>query len=238
MKGLPPRLWRRVEEALEETIERYEHVNHLISLWQDERARNRGLQLLDPDVDVALELGSGPGNYARLLVEQLGAPLLCLDYSSKMLLEARRRLRGVEAHLLRGVFEALPLRRSTLSLVVAAYALRDSTDRVKTLREVRRVLRPRGRLLLIDLGRPGNPLMERLLALHLRIVVPLIAALSARRGLRNPWRLLYETYRMLPRNGEMLRLLEEILGNAEMEELALGALIVAVAERSEKQREG
>ena len=80
--------------------------------------------------------------------------------------------------------------------------------------------------------------MERMLALHLRIIVPLIAALAARRGLRNPWRMLYETYRMLPRNDEMLRLLEELLGDTEMEELALGAIIVAVAERSEEQREG
>ena len=238
MRGLPPRLWRRVEEALEETIGRYERVNHLISLWQDERARRRGLRLIDSNVDIALELGSGPGNYARLLAERFEAPLLCLDYSPRMLIEARERLRELNAHLLRGVFEALPLRESTLSLVVAAYALRDSTDRVGSLKEVRRILKSRGRLLLIDLGRPRNPLMERLLALHLRIVVPLIAALAARRGLRNPWRMLYETYRMLPRNDEMLRLLKELLGDAEMEELALGAIIIAVAERSEEQCEG
>jgi len=238
LRGLPPRLWRRVEEALEETIGSYEHVNHLISLWQGERARRRGLQLIDCKVDIALELGSGPGNYARLLAERFEAPLLCLDYSPKMLMEAQKRLGEMEAHLLRGVFEALPLRGSTLSLVGTAYAQRGSTDRVETLREVRRILKSRGRLLLIDLGRPGNPLMERLLALHLRIIVPLIAALAARRGLRNPWRMLYETYRMLPRNDEMLRLLEKLLGDAEMEELALGAVIVAVAERSEEQHEG
>lgn len=230
--GLSPQLWRRVEEALEETIEAYERVNHLISLHQDERARRRGLRLIGCEGGVALELGSGPGNYAQLLAQQVDGPLLCLDYSSRMLLEARRRLRGVEAHLVRGVFEELPLRTSTLGIVVAAFALRDSMDRVRTLREVRRTLRRRGVFLLIDLGRPTNPLMERLLSLHLRFVVPLLAGLMVGKGLNNPWRLLHETYTRLPRNDELLRLLREALGEAEMEEMALGSLIVASAAKS------
>jgi len=139
---------------------------------------------------------------------------------------------------LRGVFEALPLRRGAFSLVVAAYALRDSTDRVRALQEVRYILRIGGRLLIIDLGKPRNPVMERLLELHLRIGVPLIAALASNRGLRNPWRLLYETYRRLPRNDELLQLLRRLIGKTAMWELAFGALIVLLAERSEEQRQG
>ena len=238
MNGLTPWLWRKVEEALEETIGCYERVNHLVSLWQDERARGIGLRIIGAMGGVALELGSGPGNYAKPLAQRIGGPLICLDYSPEMLQASRERLRGLKTHLLRGVFEALPLRRGAFSLVVAAYALRDSTDRVRALQEVRRILRIGGRLLLIDLGKPRNPVMERLLELHLRIGVPLIAALASNRGLRNPWRLLYETYRRLPRNDELLQLLRGLIGRTAMWELAFGALIVLLAERSEEQRQG
>ncbi|KYH36393.1 MAG: methylase, partial [Candidatus Bathyarchaeota archaeon B23] len=92
--------------------------------------------------------------------------------------------------------------------------------------------------LLVDLGRPTNPLMEVVLTLHLRLLVPLLAALAIGGGLRNPWRMLHATYQRLPCNDEMLRLLE-LIGEAEMEEIALGALVVAVAEKPlEEDRQG
>jgi len=56
-------VWLEVEEALEAIIDRYEKVNHVISLFQDDKARRIGLETMGPIHGVGLELGSGPATF-------------------------------------------------------------------------------------------------------------------------------------------------------------------------------
>jgi hypothetical protein len=60
-------VWNEVEEALETIINDYEKVNHVISLFQDDRARLIGLQKTGKTHGTALELGSAPGNYSKMI---------------------------------------------------------------------------------------------------------------------------------------------------------------------------
>jgi ubiquinone/menaquinone biosynthesis C-methylase UbiE len=69
-------------------------------------------------------------------------------------------------------------------------------------------------------------------SLYMRYIMPVIGGLVTGRGYRNPWSLLYKMYRLLPANNSLLAMLTRIVGRAELEELALGGLVVAVAEKS------
>ncbi len=224
-------VWREVEDALEAIIGDYERVNHVISLFQDDRARLMGLERMGSQKGVVLELGCGPGNFTRMLRPRVDGFIVCLDYSAKMIPVARARNGDRDIGFVRGIFEALPFRRDTVSFAAAAFALRDSKDKVRALVEVRQALREGGKLLVVDVGKPDNGVVRGFFALFMRFIVPILGGLTAGHGFRNPWSLLHETYRLLPMNSCLLLMLRRILGGSELEELALGCLVVAVAEK-------
>lgn len=226
------KVWREVEEALEEIIEEYEKVNHVISLFQDEKIRRRGLEVAGPQRGVGLEIGSGPGNFTSMLQTQIEGSLVCLDYSAEMLSAARTRVERGRVSFVRGIFEALPFRSGIMVFAGAAYALRDSTDKLGVLRGIHRTLRDRGRFLIIDIGKPRNRLVRGFFSLYMRYVVPIMGGMVGGYGIRNPWRLLFKTYDLLPTNRELANMLRATFGSAQVEEHALGGLIVAVADKT------
>jgi len=179
-------VWREVEEALEGIIADYERVNHLISFNQDDRARERGLDKIGCSLGPALELGSGPGNFTKRMRPRVRGCLVCLDYSDRVLTFGRARIGCKEMGYVRAIFERLPFREGVFNLAAAAYSLRDSTDKERFLQEISRVLKPGGRLLVVDIGKPNNPLFRGFFSLYMRYIVLIIGGLAAGYGYRNP----------------------------------------------------
>jgi len=228
-------IWREVEDALEAIIEKYERVNHVISLLQDDRARWKGLERVGSHRGVGLELGSGPGNFTSMLRTRIDGFLICLDYSIEMLSKAKAGMKDRNIGLVRGIFEALPIRQSIITLSTVSYALRDSADKVRVLREVSRALRGGGRFLVIDIGKPNNPLVRGFFSLYMRYGVPILGGLASGHGYKNPWSILYKTYEQLPTNQGLLDMLKTVFNSARLEEHAFGGLIIAVADKAAEE---
>lgn len=224
-------VWYEVENALEDIIPEYERVNQLISFKQDDRSRINGLKYIGGARGILLELGSGPGNFTCRLKNTVEGNLVGIDFSHKMLREGRRRVFDDETCYVRAIFERLPFRERVFNIAAAAYALRDSTDKNRSFREVSHSLRNQGRLLIVDIGKPNNPLIRGFFGLYLRFIVPIIAGLATSYGYNNPWRMLYRTYEKLPVNRVLERMLERAIGSAKVEELLLGGLVIAIAEK-------
>lgn len=218
-------VWDEVIEALDSIIDDYERVNHLISFNQDDKVRAKGLESVLPVTGVSIELGSGPGNYSRMVDENTDPPLVCLDFSAKMHSTARKRNRELGHHYVRGVFESLPFRTGSTGFVTAAYALRDSLDKDSSFNEVHRVLRGGGQFLLIDIGKPGNLFLQTGMSLYMLMLVPLIGAIAGGKRKDNPWRILYDTFNLLPTNQALEQMVSKIFGESHLHEYSLGGLI-------------
>ncbi|MFA9496739.1 MAG: class I SAM-dependent methyltransferase [Candidatus Bathyarchaeota archaeon] len=225
-------IWNEVIEALDSIIDDYERVNHLISFYQDDKARVRGLEKASPLHGVALELGSGPGNYSALIQEHIDGQLVCLDFSGKMHAAARERNSGLNHHYVRGIFEVLPFRTEAIGFVTAAYALRDSLDKETSFSEAHRVLEVGGKFLLVDIGKPDNVTLRTGMSVYMRMMVPLIGALAGGKRPNNPWSILFDTFKLLPTNGELRHMILGIFNSADMDELSLGGLVVLVSEKN------
>ena len=102
-----------------------------------------------------------------------------MDCSPVMLAEAAERLPG--RRFTRGDACALPYADGSFDVVTTVFTLRNFPDLQASLRDMVRVLRPGGTLLIVDAFPPAEGLMRRLLALWLNRVVPLLAALVTRR---------------------------------------------------------
>lgn len=119
-----------------------------------------------------LEVGAGSGAFtARLLDAYPDASITALDPDRALLDDARRRL-GATVEFIEGTCESIPLPDDSLDLVIARFVFQHLADPVAASREIRRVLRPGGRVVAIDfdgeLWGACTPYTPELAPLHAR----------------------------------------------------------------------
>ena len=171
---------RAVVEAMFDRIApRYDLMNRLMTFGIDRGWRRRTIAALELSAgDRVLDLACGSGDLAAE-AHAAGARVVGLDFSAGMLREARtRRLDGA---LVRADALALPFPDASLDAVVSGFALRNFVDLAGAFAESARVLRPRGRLALLEVDRPASALLRIGHAIYFRRVVPLLGALLADR---------------------------------------------------------
>lgn len=156
--------------------QRYDLLNTVVSLGMDRgwRKRTAARLRLGPG-DVVLDLACGTGPLAAN-IEALGADYLGLDISEPMM-----RQSPFEVPYVLGDCLALPARTGSLDGAVCAFALRHFVDLEPLLREVGRVLRPGGRLALLELDIPTAPLLRWGHQLYCRSFIPLAGKLLAKK---------------------------------------------------------
>jgi demethylmenaquinone methyltransferase/2-methoxy-6-polyprenyl-1,4-benzoquinol methylase len=143
---------------------RYDFLNHLLSAGIDTRWRKRAVELLDLRGPARiLDLCTGT---ADLLIEALGRDPghfgVGADLSGEMLVRAAGKLerRGLTSRsgLVGGDGERLPLAGRSFDGALVSFGIRNMGDPPAALREVRRVLRPGGRLVVLEFSTPGGAL--------------------------------------------------------------------------------
>lgn len=153
----------------------YDHVNALCSLGSGARYRREALRLsgLAPGQRL-LDVAIGTGLVAREALRILGQPqdVIGLDLSAGMLRQARAAL---PVPLLQARAEAIPLADGSVDLLSMGYAVRHVPALTQTFREFRRVLKPGGRVLLLEIDQPASRWGEAVLRLYLGRVVPALS---------------------------------------------------------------
>lgn len=142
--------------------------------------------------DRVLDVGIGTGLVAREALTLIGpsGSLVGVDPSPGMMGEVR--LSGIE--LRTGRAEALPCADACCDFVSMGYALRHIADVRAAFSEFHRVLRPGGRLLILEISKPDGPVGRALLKTYMRAVVPQIARVVARRtDTAELWRYYWDT---------------------------------------------
>lgn len=169
---------RQVMAWFDESASSYDWINWVASFGAGSGYRREALLRagLGPGMS-ALDVACGTGVLAAHAREIAGPNglVLGLDPSTGMLRQARGR--GLR-RLVRAVAEALPFPDARFDLLTMGYALRHVTDLKATFQEYRRVLRPGGRLLILEITPPRSRLAYRALELYLGTAVPLLARLG------------------------------------------------------------
>ena len=158
----------------------YDLINRIFSLGSGTWYRRRCLRQagVGPGA-VVVDVAVGTGLLAReadQLMQGRGL-LIGIDLSESMLAEARKSLR---IPLIQAAAEALPLAHGIADFVTMGYALRHLSDIERALREARRLLRPGGKLVLLEISMPSRPALRKLLVILVGRLLPALSGLIAR----------------------------------------------------------
>jgi demethylmenaquinone methyltransferase/2-methoxy-6-polyprenyl-1,4-benzoquinol methylase len=182
---------------------RYDLLNHLLSANQDTRWRRLAAEeACRADPSRVLDLCGGTGDLSLALTRTPHGPsfIVCCDFSHAMLRLAqakfgRRAVAGrcvnVEGDALR-----LPFADASFDAVTVGFGVRNVQDMPAGFREMRRVLAPGGRLVVLEFSKPSGKIMSRLYGAYLRTIVPRLG--DGASGRDGPYRYLARTIAGFP----------------------------------------
>lgn len=176
----------RLSESFDATAQHYDGINRLMSFGSDRWYRRQALLRAGLTTGMkVLDVGCGTGLTAGLAAEITGNSGLVVgvDPSAGMLDVARQE--GRVRHGVRGEGQALPVADNRFDLVTMTFALRHVPDLVQAFAEYRRVLKPGGKVLILEITVPDGGLRRRLLKFHMKRIVPMLASLRFRNAEAN-----------------------------------------------------
>lgn len=175
MAGHPERA-PAVRQMFDRIAPRYDLTNRVLSLGFDRRWRASAIASLGPKArGEVLDLCAGTMDMTKLLLKAGATRVVALDFSEAMLNQGAARLPpGAPVEIVVADARSLPLPDASVDGIVCGFGLRNVPDLPLALAECARVLRPGGRLVVLELFRPRTALARLVQDSYNRYLVPLI----------------------------------------------------------------
>ena len=233
----------KVHELFSRIAPRYDLINDLQSFGLHRHWKQRVIQAARPQPGQrALDLCCGTGDLALALARR-GAQVAGLDFSEQMLetAEGRRsggRNHGLEGmdhaspspHFVRGDAQHIPFPDNSFDIVTVGYGLRNLANWETGLREMRRVAKPGGRLVVLDFGKPDNAFWRRLYFGYLRVFVPCLGRVFC--GSAGAYAYILESLKHYPAQHAVAAKMRELgLANVRVVSLLGGAMSINYGEK-------
>ena len=208
---------RYVQQMFTQIAPRYDLMNRLMTAGQDVAWRKEVIRRarLAPGARV-LDLGAGTGDLAREAArQQPAANVVAADFTLAMMRARERHGRAQDRHgqtqgrsepaLTWAAADArcLPFGDGVFDAVVSGFLMRNVGDVAPVLEEQRRVLRPGGRVVILDTTQPTRNVLWPIIWVHLHVVIPFVGGLIS--GFRN-------AYTYLPDSTESFLAAEDLAG--------------------------
>ncbi len=192
----------RVANVFHSVAQKYDLMNDLMSmgvhrLWKRITIELTGVQAGQS----VLDLAGGTGDLSLALAKRVGptGKVVLSDINESMLEVGRDRLldKGMtHVEVVQADAQYLPFEDNSFDCVTMAFGLRNVTDKDKALREIQRVLKPGGKLLVLEFSKPTNALLGKAYDLYSFTALPFMGKLVT--GDSDSYRYLAESIRMHP----------------------------------------
>jgi len=221
----------KVNDLFAAIARRYDLLNDLQSFGLHRRWKYRVAELaaVRPGC-CALDVCCGTGDLA-LALAQRGAEVTGLDFSQAMLeIAETRRLKNTQSATANPIFvqgdaQQLPFPDHSFDAVTVGYGLRNLASWEAGLREMFRVAKPGGRLVVLDFGKPPNALWRAIYFAHLKMTVPLLGWLFC--GNADAYAYILESLKHYPAQQGVAEKMRELnLSNVRLINLLGGAMAI------------
>jgi demethylmenaquinone methyltransferase/2-methoxy-6-polyprenyl-1,4-benzoquinol methylase len=240
----------KVHDLFSRIAPRYDLINDLQSFGLHRYWKRRVVRLARPRPGQrALDLCCGTGDLALALARR-GAQVAGLDFSEQMLETATRRESGIPSQapgathhasrithhaappsrFIRGDAQRIPFADNSFDIVTAGYGLRNLANWETGLREMQRVAKPGGRLMVLDFGKPDNALWRSLYFSYLKLCVPWLGRIFC--GSASAYAYILESLKHYPAQHAVAAKMRELgLANVRIVSLLGGAMSINYAEK-------
>jgi len=163
----------------------YDGTNKILTFGLDERWRRRAVRQLAPAAgSVYLDIGCGTGDIAlEILRQSPESKVIGIDQSEGMLVVGENKIRaaGLAKAISLVMGDVLDLRYDDNSFdgAITSFCIRNVTDRRRALSEIRRVVRPGGSLVILELTEPQGFFMKPMFKIYAKVAMPLVTKLMS-----------------------------------------------------------
>lgn len=170
----------QVREMFDNIAPSYDRLNHTLSFQIDKLWRCHVVRIVKRMAPRRiLDVATGTGDLALAMARTIpGVQVLGIDLSEKMLAEAARKAaaRGLDERVILapGDAERLELSDASVDVVTSAFGVRNFGDLEKGLREFARVLKPGGKVVILEFSTPRNPLFRKVYGFYSHRLLPVI----------------------------------------------------------------
>lgn len=224
----------RVRSMFDAIAPTYERINRIVSLGRDAAWRQKVVADIGPGAaDVVLDVCCGTGDMIRAFADRTPPPKLIVgvDFAGRML--ARGHYDGIRTpiQLLRADGLRIPLADETVDVISCAFGVRNFQDLHAGLCEMHRVLRPGGRVVILEFALPENVLLRWGYRVYCEKVLPRLATLISR-DTTGAYRYLPNSIRTFERRGAMVERLEQAgFPRVTTKPLNFGGVVIYRAEK-------
>jgi len=222
---------REIATMFDRIAARYDLLNRVLSFGTDLSWRRQAIARarIGPGMTV-LDVGAGTGDLSFAAAAR-GAEVVALDLSPGMLGVLARRSTGPQRERIRalvGTAESLPLPDASVDRIVTGFTVRNVGDLGRAFAEFRRVLRPGGRAVVLELSHPPGAAFAWLYAFYFEHIAPAIALLLG--GDSEAYRYLPRSLRPFPEPERLAAMLREAGFRVTFERLTAGIAAIHTAE--------
>jgi demethylmenaquinone methyltransferase / 2-methoxy-6-polyprenyl-1,4-benzoquinol methylase len=193
---------------------RYDFLNRFLSIGIDIQWRKKAIrQLTALDPKIILDVATGTADVAIMAAQILQPQKITgIDISEGMLEFGRKKINKLGLNplieLLKGDSETINFPDSSFDAVTVAFGVRNFQDLEKGLREIRRVLKPGGKLVVLEFSKPKAPVIKQLYNVYMNLVAPSVGKLLSKN--RNAYKYLDESIKKFPEGKNFTLILDNL----------------------------
>jgi demethylmenaquinone methyltransferase/2-methoxy-6-polyprenyl-1,4-benzoquinol methylase len=206
---------------------RYDFLNRFLSAGIDKRWRKKAIkQLTEINPTTLLDVATGTGDVAILAAKILSVDKITgIDISEGMLEIGRKKIASSHLEktieLKQGDSEAIQFPDNSFDAVTVAFGVRNFQHLEKGLSEIKRVLKPGGKLVVLEFSKPYSPLVKAIYNIYMKIITPNVGKFFSKN--KNAYKYLDESIQKFPEGTDFIDVLHSVgYQNYYFKKLSLG----------------
>ena len=227
---------KQVENMFDKIAFRYDFLNRFLSAGIDVGWRKKAIkQLVSSKPKNILDVATGTGDFALTSFEILKPEKITgIDISEGMLDIGRKKIEKAglqeKIELIRGDSEAILFDDNTFDAVTVAFGVRNFENLEKGLSEIRRVLKPGGKLIVLEFTKPSVPVIKQVYNFYMNTITPKIGKIIAKNN--EAYQYLNDSVLQFPEKESFIHILNQSdYRNAFYKTLTLGICSIYCAEK-------
>ncbi len=172
----------QVAQMFDNISEKYDFLNHFLSMGIDVGWRKKVVKIIgEQNPDSILDIATGTGDLAIMMSELNAKKIVGLDLSEGMLTVGKKKIATKKLDnlisMIQGDSENLPFNDNYFDAITVAFGVRNFENLDKGLSEILRVLKPKGKLVVLEFSKPQGYIMKPLYGFYSNYILPLLGKL-------------------------------------------------------------